>query len=238
MEVEEQSDWVVGQDKGNASPYRADAGLYPSPYDFSARQSDAYASPHGAFRTSQYRATLGKFLHWAWPAILTLATLAMSGILLGFIGRVLQLRIMLTDSSAPAGVYRQVNIPAGRGALVAACLPAAIARLGVARGYLRRGDCPAQAEPVAKVIGAVSGDVIDIEPERVAANGVQFANSRTVARDSMGHPLSHVPWGRRRVAEGEVWLFGFNNARSWDARYFGPIPSSDIRGVLKPVRIW
>lgn len=95
------------------------------------------------------------------------------------LGRILGLRLMLTDSSAPAGIYRLSAGLAGRGALAAACLPADIAGTGLARGYLVKGDCPAGAEPVAKVIGAVSGDVLDIEPGFVAVNGVRFANSRT-----------------------------------------------------------
>ena len=44
--------------------------------------------------------------------------------------------------------------------------------------------------------------------------------------------------GARRVAPGEVWLFGFNDRRSWDARYFGPVPLADVRGVLKPMVTW
>ena len=104
-----------------------------------------------------------------------------------------------------------MTVPAGRGALVAACLPAAIARTGLARGYLQKGDCPAGAEPVAKVIGALAGDVVELEPGWVAVNGVKFPNSQTAARDSAGRPLAHVPWGAHRVDAGEVWLFGFNN---------------------------
>jgi type IV secretory pathway protease TraF len=42
----------------------------------------------------------------------------------------------------------------------------------------------------------------------------------------------------RRVGAGEVWLFGFNDARSWDARYFGPVPAAGVRGVLRPVVTW
>ena len=104
---------------------------------------------------------------------------------------------------------------------------------GLARGYLQRGDCPAAAEPVAKVIGAVAGDMVDLEPGWVAVNGVKFPNSQTAARDSAGRPLAHVIWGVRRVGAGEVWLFGFNNARSWDARYFGPVSAVNVRGVLQ-----
>jgi type IV secretory pathway protease TraF len=44
--------------------------------------------------------------------------------------------------------------------------------------------------------------------------------------------------GAYRVGTGEVWLFGFNDTRSWDARYFGPVPLTGIRGVLRPVVTW
>jgi len=150
----------------------------------------------------------------------------------------LRLRITWTNSSAPAGIYRIAQSPAGRGALVAACLAPVIARQGLARAYLRTGDCPAGAEPVAKIIGAHAGDTVDVEPGWVAINGVKFSNSQTATLDSSGRPLAHVAWGEHRVGQHEVWLFGFNNARSWDARYFGPVPAANVRGVLKPVATW
>jgi conjugative transfer signal peptidase TraF len=126
----------------------------------------------------------------------------------------------------------------GRGALVATCLPAAIARTGLARGYLAGGDCPAGAEPVAKVIGAVAGGKFDIGRGWVAVYGVRLQNSQTAAQDSAGRPLAHVLAGARRVAAGAASLFGFNNRGSWDARYFGPIPAANSRGVLKSVVTW
>jgi len=179
---------------------------------------------------------------WRWRQVggpvagLALAAIAAAGMTVT--GGLLHLRITLTDSAAEAGVYRVVEVPAGRGALVAACLPAAIARTGLTRGYLREGDCPAGAEPVAKVIGALPGDELQIEPGFVAVNGVKFQNSQTALHDSAGRPLAHVLSGARRVGAGEVWLFGFNNRRSWDARYFGPIPAANLRGVLRPVMTW
>jgi conjugative transfer signal peptidase TraF len=153
-------------------------------------------------------------------------------------GRFFRLRIILTDSAAPAGIYRLNAVPVRRGALAAACLPAAIARTGLARGYLSEGDCPAGAEPVAKVIGALPGDEVQIEQGFVAVNGVKFPNSQTAQRDSAGRPLAHVLSGARRVGAGEVWLFGFNNRRSWDARYFGAVPAANLRSVLRPVVTW
>lgn len=167
-----------------------------------------------------------------------LAIAAASAGILNATARIFDLRISLTDSAAPAGVYRLIGAPIRRGALVAACLPVGIARTGLTRGYLRAGDCPSGAEPVAKVIGALPGDLIELRPERVAVNGESFSNSHTAVRDSSGRPLPHAPWGTTRVAVGQVWLFGFNDSRSWDARYFGPVPLANVRGVLRPVVTW
>src|SRR5260370_29783347 len=72
--------------------------------------------------------------------------------LLVALGSVFGLRISLTDSAAPAGIYRLASgIPAYRGELVGACLPASIAQEGLARGYPQQGDRPSVAEPVSKL---------------------------------------------------------------------------------------
>jgi conjugative transfer signal peptidase TraF len=191
--------------------------------------------------TAPRRARRKPFGPSGWPARRVGAAIVVGLIALGVpaaLGRLFKLRITLTDSAAPAGIYRLVAAPVWRGDLVAACLSSAIARAGLARGYLGRGDCPAGAEPVAKVIGALPGDVLTVERGQVAVDGVRFADSRTAAHDSSGRPLPHVLWGARRVAPGEVWLFGFNDPRSWDARYFGAVPLVGVNGVLRPVLTW
>ena len=171
--------------------------------------------------------------------ILVLLGPAIAVALLVLLGRVFGLRISLTDSAAPAGIYRIVpGVSLERGELVGVCLPPSIALEGLARGYIQKGDCPGGAEPVAKVIGALPGDVLEVLPSSVSADGKTFPDSTIAPRDSIGRPLPHVPWGRRQVAPGEVWLFGFNNRRSWDARYFGPVPLSAVRGVLQPILTW
>jgi hypothetical protein len=133
---------------------------------------------------------------------------------------------------SPGGIAGRARRP-GRG-----CLPPLIARQGLARDYLQRGDCPAGVEPVAKVIGRVAGDTVEVKSGWVAVNGIRFANSSTAAHDSAGRPLMHVPSGAYRVSADQVWLFGFNNRRSWDARYFGPVPAINVRGVLRPLVTW
>ncbi len=171
------------------------------------------------------------------PFVLTL-TAAIGSVLTITIARVEDIRIITTDSAAPAGIYRMVSAPLTRGELVLACLPPESARLAMARGYLGAGECSAGAEPVAKLIGAVPGDTVDIELGWVAVNGVRIPHSPTVARDTMGQPLEHTSWGMRRVAPGEVWLFGFNNPRSWDARYFAGVPIINVLGGLTPIITW
>jgi conjugative transfer signal peptidase TraF len=249
VEAGEQSDWVVGQDKGPVLLRYALrlSGAQNNEFAHNARvtgetlRNKTRITECNAGTTASLtlcRPGFSKLERKFWRAALLFGGVLSAALLAWSLGRFFELRITLTDSSAPAGVYRQVNTPAGRGALVAACLPERIAQSGRARGYLRSGDCPAQAEPVAKVIDAIAGDALDIEPDRVTVNGMRFANSRTALRDSKGRLLPHVPWGMRRVAPGEVWLFGFHNIRSWDGRYFGPIPSSAIYGVLQPVITW
>ena len=167
------------------------------------------------------------------------AAASLAIVFLASVARIFRLRISLTDSAAAPGIYRVVpGVPIHDGDLIAACLPAPIATEGLSRGYLKRGDCPGKTEPVAKVAGALPGDLVNVQAQSVSVDGVAFANSATATHDSKGRELSHVPWGRRVVRAGEVWLFGFNDPRSWDARYFGPVPISAICGVLKPVVTW
>jgi len=236
---------VVGQDKGNAVPH-------PTPRLFLSRfrafsqyartillDHTVWSVPRRMVRADRASRSASESRRGRFAAsLLPIGAAAIGASCLLLSARIFQLRITLTDSSAPAGVYRLVAAPAGRGALVAACLPAVIARTGIARGYLREGDCPAGAEPVAKVIVGLPGDVVQVEAGWAAVNGFRFPNSRTVARDTAGRALAHVAWGSRRVAPGAVWLFGFNDVRSWDARYFGPVPAANVRGVLRPVVTW
>ena len=234
----EKREKVVGQDKGNTVLHRAAPGFRSDSYDLAGPYYTVRTVLYGTGRTLLYGAQK-KLSHpgtWRVPRGLSVAAPGM-GLLL-FSGWCLRLRITLTDSASAAGIYRVVDGPLARGALVAACLPPVIAQQGMARGYLQRGDCPAGAEPVAKVIGALPGDAVDVEPGAVTVNGTLFPDSQTARVDSHGRPLAHVLSGARRVGSGEVWLFGFNNVRSWDARYFGPVPLANVRGELKPLVTW
>ena len=155
----------------------------------------------------------------------------------------LNLRIAFTGSACPPGVYRAATLRPGttptRGELVLVCLPETRSRFALARDYLARGaGCGDGIEPVGKTIGAIAGDTISLAPEYVAVNGQPLPNSASRARDSRGRNVPHVAFGTYPVADGQVWLFGEADPRSWDSRYFGSIPASAIRAELKPVITW
>jgi conjugative transfer signal peptidase TraF len=164
--------------------------------------------------------------------------IVIAAVLLIAIGDAFGVLISNTDSAAAVGVYRVVSGEPKRGDLVAACLPIAIAQQGLACGYLRTGSCPGDAEPVGKIIGALPGDTVRVERGWVSVDGVRFARSAVAERDSAHRPLRHVPWGKYLVGADQVWLFGFNDRRSWDSRYFGPVPLANVRGKLQPIVTW
>jgi conjugative transfer signal peptidase TraF len=150
-----------------------------------------------------------------------------------------RLRIALTDSACPPGIYRMVNHSISRGDLVLACLPSALARFAQARGYLARGrGCGDGVEPVGKRIGALPGDTVRIARDYIAINGHRLENSATISRDSRGRSLPHVTPGRYIVQPVQVWLLGTEDAHSWDSRYFGPVPIGSVRAQLEPLVTW
>ncbi len=163
--------------------------------------------------------------------------IALVAALLIKVGETFGILVANTDSAAPAGVYRVASPRIHRGDLVAACLPVAMSQWGLKRGYLRTGPCPGNAEPVGKIAAALPGDTVVIERTGVTINGRLIPHSTVASHDSAGRPLPHVPFGSY-VASDQVWLFGFRNRRSWDARYFGPVPLSNVQGTLTPLLTW
>jgi conjugative transfer signal peptidase TraF len=134
--------------------------------------------------------------------------------------------------SLPLGLYRPVPLPLARSRLVSACLPPAIARLGRARSYLPPGSCPGDAAPVLKILAAVPGDFVEVNPLGIAVNGVPLTHSAACLRDSHGRSLVAVPAGHYRLRDC-YWLAA-PHAQSWDSRYFGCVPRESLREVLVP----
>jgi conjugative transfer signal peptidase TraF len=145
-----------------------------------------------------------------------------------------------TTDSMPMGLWRQAADQAARpGDVVLLCLPPTPAtELGQARGYIAPGPCPTGQEILLKPIAAGAGEVVTVSPSGVSVDGRPIANSAQLTRDSQGRHLPAYPAGTYRVPAGEIWLVSPHNPRSFDSRYFGPIPASLVRSTVRPVWVF
>jgi conjugative transfer signal peptidase TraF len=137
----------------------------------------------------------------------------------------------------PRGVYLVLapRTP-DRGVISAVCLPQDLACFGRQRGYLGgSGPCPCHTKPVVKTVLALAGDLVALDDRGLTVNGAFVPNSAPLARDSAGRGLPRIARGTYRVPASHLWLFGSADRRSWDSRYYGPVPAANVVGSLKPV---
>ncbi len=130
-------------------------------------------------------------------------------------------------ASAPTGLYLvQSATSPRRGDLVLAFPPRYAQELAARRGYLLFGV------PLVKYIAAVGGDRICGHRKSVAING-RYAAFRLDA-DSLHRPLP--TWnGCRTLSKSAVLLLNADVAHSFDGRYFGPISTTALLGILVPL---
>jgi conjugative transfer signal peptidase TraF len=172
--------------------------------------------------------------------LLTLTALVVSGCALSLVLDAAGIRINLSPS-APLGIFvaKAVAPHSGeqlrRGMLVAVCLPAAIARWGRGRGYVMRGSCSDGTAPVGKTILAVSGDTVRVGADGLAVDGHLISRTRPLGCDGQGRTMPREADGAYPVGDGEIWLISTYTARSWDSRYFGPVPATGVVAMLRPV---
>jgi conjugative transfer signal peptidase TraF len=134
--------------------------------------------------------------------------------------------------SLPAGLYVRTNAPAR---LIEFCPDEPYASLAIQRGYRDEGICPDGAMPLLKPIVATSGDAVDLSAKGITVNGSLLRNSAPLRVDTKGRPLPAWHFGHYVVAPGTVWVASSYNARSFDSRYFGPVPTSSIRDFVRPL---
>lgn len=144
------------------------------------------------------------------------------------------IRINITES-APRGIWiMDESQKLKRGSLVAVCPPnTPIVAALAARYVLSPGDCiGTDVQALLKPVGAISGDFVVIrEGKPVLVNGKELPN--TISKPGM----PSWPTGTYQVEPGYVWLFSTYNEKSFDSRYFGPVPIENVRGVTTPLLV-
>lgn len=186
-----------------------------------ARSLGAHANAHALVK----RRLLG-------PLMLCCGTLALWGT-----ATVGGLQVNFT-TSIPRGFYRIAGQPVQQGSMVLACLPGGAAKEALARGYVWPGRCPGGAAPIGKYVLAAAGDTVALGPEGLRCNGRWVPNGGVLARDSHGRVLIHFPYGVHEMAAHEVWIYSPHEARSYDSRYFGPLPLELVRATIVPVLVF
>ena len=142
------------------------------------------------------------------------------------------------SASMPEGLWRltAAHLPLRRGEIVVVCLPqTAVTREAASRGYIPAGTCAGGLAPLLKPVAAVSGDVVMVSAAGLAVNGRLVANGTPLLRDSAGRALRPMPMGPYPVAPGKIWLLSGHDPRSFDSRYFGPVPTTAVQGVAHPL---
>jgi conjugative transfer signal peptidase TraF len=139
--------------------------------------------------------------------------------------------------SVPVGIWRVLPVegPLRRGQIVSVCPPPTGVFLEAkARGYLSEGSCPGGLEPMLKPIAALEGDAVEQTGEGISVNGWLLAYSSAFSADPEGRPLPRL-LARFVISKGEVFLVSAHE-RSFDSRYFGPLPLSAVNGVA--TQLW
>jgi conjugative transfer signal peptidase TraF len=143
------------------------------------------------------------------------------------------------SASLPAGFYLLVPIhlsrPLERGDLVLACPPPSVTEIGRARGYLGFGLCPGFVPELLKPVGGLPGDRVGVRDAFVVVNHRPVPGALVFAQDSLGRPLTPCSYLEFEVPADSVFLLSTHSPRSWDSRYFGPVPLSSVRARAIPL---
>lgn len=169
------------------------------------------------------------------PAPRTAYLLTAAALVAGFLLR-LFLCINVVSASMPRGIYLLLRPPGQpRPFLALLCLPPDLARRGRARGYLGVGACPGGAAALLKPVVAAAGDVVEVGARGVSVNGELLPRSAPLAVDRQGRPLA-VRWsGPVTLPAGSFLALSTFDSRSWDGRYWGPLPASSLRARALPL---
>jgi conjugative transfer signal peptidase TraF len=144
-----------------------------------------------------------------------------------------------TTTSIPVGLYWESAKPAERNDYVIFCPPQApVFDDAKERGYIGAGFCPGGYGYLMKRVLAVKNDRVSVTDVGVRVNEQLLPRSARRVLDGDGRAMPRYHAAPFTLADSEMLVMGDGNSNSFDARYFGPIPRSQIRSVIRPVFTW
>jgi type IV secretory pathway protease TraF len=85
-----------------------------------------------------------------------------------------------------------------------------------------------------KPVAAYPGDIVEVSVAGLTVNGHLLPNTAPMDCDTNKRPLTAWPSGRYVATSDSVWVASSYNARSFDSRYFGPVPWRSVRNHVRP----
>jgi conjugative transfer signal peptidase TraF len=96
-------------------------------------------------------------------------------------------------------------------------------------------SCPDGFAPLIKPVIAWPGDTVEVSTKGISVTGQRLPHTATMDRDSSGRRIHPFPAGRYVVQGEQLWVVSAYSPRSFDSRYFGPIPLKSVRSWIRPL---
>jgi conjugative transfer signal peptidase TraF len=144
-------------------------------------------------------------------------------------------RYNATESLEP-GIYRIAHRKALKGDYAWFCPPNNQAvNEAKKRGYIVSGSCPGNYIPFMKMVAATEGDTVTINSNGVYVNGALLKYSKPLSSDANNRPLTIYKLTNYRMEKDEYLMMTDYNSKSFDARYFGIVKSTNINKLEKVI---
>ncbi|MCG6461793.1 conjugative transfer signal peptidase TraF [Vibrio parahaemolyticus] len=139
----------------------------------------------------------------------------------------------------PSGIYQLMakDSDYAHGNLVLFCPPNNfVMRLGLLRGYTSAGICDGGFMPEIRKIMALQGDYVTLDHE-ISINGHSLSQAAVKNEDAHHYALPHIH--EFQLHESEYFMMLYDDSNDWfDSRYYGPVPSENIIGLIHPIWTW
>ncbi|HCD9498739.1 conjugative transfer signal peptidase TraF [Legionella pneumophila] len=168
-----------------------------------------------------------------WTAVFMLSIFVLSVLLV-----VMGFRINTTDS-IPIGLYRMTADKNLKNAYVIFCPDdRAVFQQALKRGYINSGLCPDGYGYLMKKVVATTGDKLTVNNKGVFVNDRLIPYSQHQLKDALNRSLPQWQAKNYQLNDDEVMTMTDQNQWSFDGRYYGPIKSGQIKGMLTPIWVY
>tara|TARA_Y100000588_G_C14179636_1_gene893024 strand:+ start:411 stop:962 length:552 start_codon:yes stop_codon:yes gene_type:complete len=168
-----------------------------------------------------------------WITFFLISILALSALLF-FAG----FRINTTDS-IPIGIYRITADKTLKNAYVLFCPDdRPVFQQALKRGYINSGLCPDGYGYLMKKVVATTGDRLTVNNQGVFVNDRLIPYSKPQLKDGFNRSLPQWQAKNYHLNQDEVMTMTSQSQWSFDGRYYGPIKSGQIKGMLTPIWIY